>query len=159
MAMLPARGLPDDHDRRSTPRFPRGAAQALPPRPILITFDDGRLDSYRGADPVLEQYGFRATMFVITEPVERGNPFYLRWNELPKMRDSGRWDLQEHAGARHKIVRIDAAGTHGAFFANRMCADGNLETFAAYERRVRATRPRQRRLPRSSGRSTPTCSP
>ena len=28
----------------------------LPERPILITFDDGRLDSYRGADRVLERF-------------------------------------------------------------------------------------------------------
>ena len=34
-------------------RFLQGDAAGLPARPILITFDDGRLDSYRGADKVL----------------------------------------------------------------------------------------------------------
>jgi len=117
-------------------RFPGGSAKDLPSRPILITVDDGQLDSYRYADPILRQNGFRATMFVITDPVDRGNPFYLRWNELRKMRDSGRWDLQLHAGAMHKMVRIDAEGTQGAAYANRVWADGHLESFAAYERRV-----------------------
>ena len=52
------------------------------------------------------------------------------------MRDSGRWDLQLHAGAMHKMVRIDAKGTQGAAYANRIWADGRLESFAAYRRRV-----------------------
>jgi len=117
-------------------RFPGGSAKDLPSRPILITVDDGQLDSYRYADPILRQNGFRATMFVITDPVDRGNPFYLRWDELRMLRDSGRWDLQLHAGAMHKMVRIDAKGTQGAAYANRMWVDGHLEPFAAYERRV-----------------------
>ena len=69
-------------------------------------------------------------------PVDRGNPFYLRWDELRTLRDSGRWNLQLHAGAMHKMVRIDAEGTQGAAYANRMWADGHLESFGAYQRRV-----------------------
>jgi peptidoglycan/xylan/chitin deacetylase (PgdA/CDA1 family) len=117
-------------------RFPGGSAKDLPSRPILITVDDGQLDSYRYADPILRQNGFRATMFVITDPVDRGNPYYLRWDEFRALRDSGRWDLQLHAGAMHKMVRIDAEGTPGAAYANRMWSDGRLESFAAYQRRV-----------------------
>jgi peptidoglycan/xylan/chitin deacetylase (PgdA/CDA1 family) len=117
-------------------RFPGGSARDLPSRPILITFDDGQLDSYRYADPILKRFGFRATMFVITDPVDRRNPYYLRWDELRTMRDSGRWDLQLHAHAMHKMVRIDAQGTQGAAYANRMWTGGRLESFAAYEKRV-----------------------
>jgi hypothetical protein len=75
-------------------------------------------------------------MFVITDPVDRDNPYYLRWDEFRRLRDSGRWDLQLHAGAMHKMVRIDAAGTPGAAYANRQFVDGRLESFAAYRRRV-----------------------
>jgi peptidoglycan/xylan/chitin deacetylase (PgdA/CDA1 family) len=117
-------------------QFPGGSAKDLPSRPILITFDDGQLDSYRYADPILRQYGFRATMFVITDPVDKKNPYYLRWDELRTMRDSGRWDLQLHAGAMHTMVQIDGKGTQGAAYANRLWKDGRLESFAAYQRRV-----------------------
>src|SRR6185503_4715695 len=103
---------------------PGGSAKDLPSRPILITFDDGQLDSYRYADPILRRYGFRATMFVITDPVDKKNPYYLRW------------DLQLHAGAMHSMVRIDGKGTQGAAYANRLWKDGRLESFAAYQRRV-----------------------
>jgi poly-beta-1,6-N-acetyl-D-glucosamine N-deacetylase len=119
-------------------KFPGGSAKDLPSRPILITFDDGQLDSWRYADPILKRFGFRATMFVITDPVDRGNPYYLRWDEFRTLRDSGRWDLQLHAGAMHKMVRIDAKGTPGAAYANRQFVNGRLESFAAYQRRVTA---------------------
>jgi peptidoglycan/xylan/chitin deacetylase (PgdA/CDA1 family) len=118
-------------------RFPGGSAKDLPSRPILITFDDGQLDSYRYADPILRRHGFRATMFVITDPVDRGNPFYLRWDEFRGMRDSGRWDLQLHAGAMHKMVAI-GHGKQGAAYANRMWLGDRMESFAEYRRRVTA---------------------
>jgi peptidoglycan/xylan/chitin deacetylase (PgdA/CDA1 family) len=135
MAMLKAAGFhPITAEQYA--RYPGGSAKDLPSRPILITFDDGQLDSYRYADPILAKYGFRATMFVITDPVDEKNPYYLRWDELRGMRDSGRWDLQLHAGAMHKMVAVDAKGTAGAAYANRMWQDGRLESFAAYQRRV-----------------------
>ena len=43
----------------------------LPSRPILITFDDGRSDSWTGADQVLARYHMRATIFIITGRVSQ----------------------------------------------------------------------------------------
>jgi hypothetical protein len=37
----------------------------------------------------------------------------------------------------HRMVTIDAKGTKGAAYANRMFADGRLESMAAYQKRVR----------------------
>jgi hypothetical protein len=118
-------------------RFLRGDRRGLPQRPVLITFDDGRLDSFRGADRVLQRYGFRATMFVIPGAISRDNPFYLSWKELRGMEDSGRWDLQEHAGKGHYLVSYDAAGNTGPFYAfRRWTRSAGLETIADWEQRV-----------------------
>ena len=92
-------------------RFAGGDIAELPNRPILITFDDGLLDSYQGADAVLERYGLRATMFVITANADAAEPGYLSWPQLRAMAASGRWDLQEHAHAGH--VRIPPAPAAG----------------------------------------------
>ena len=43
---------------------------ALPEKPIVLTFDDGFADFYHEALPVLEQYGFPATLYVITAFVD-----------------------------------------------------------------------------------------
>jgi poly-beta-1,6-N-acetyl-D-glucosamine N-deacetylase len=118
-------------------RFLAGDSSDLPDRPILITFDDGRLDSYRGADKVLAEFGFRATMFVIAGSVEQGARFYLNWDELRRMAHSGRWDVQEHAGVQHLEIPYDAEGHKGPAYANRrMEEDGSLESFTEYRRRV-----------------------
>jgi hypothetical protein len=124
-------------DIRQYVRFRRGLRAGLPPRPILITFDDGRLDSYRGADRILARIGFRATIFVITDQVERKNPFYLTWDELHRMADSGRWDVQPHADKGHVRVAYDRRGRTAPFYAvRRYTHSGGREDFADYEERV-----------------------
>lgn len=41
--------------------------QALPRRPLLITFDDGYLDNYTNAYPILRRYKLPAVIFLITD--------------------------------------------------------------------------------------------
>ena len=118
-------------------RFRAGDTAGLPERPVLITFDDGRLDSYRGADRVLQQHHQRAVMYVITEPVRHGNAFHLSWQELHRMQASGRWDVQPHAHDGHHLVVRDGAGRTGPFYTNlRFTRSDGLESFADYTRRV-----------------------
>ncbi len=117
--------------------FQHGDFTRLPSRPILITFDDGRFDSYRGADSVLAREDFRATMFVITGPIADRNPFYLNWTELHRMRDSGRWDIQPHAYRGHVQVTVDSRGDQRPFYAmRRWLRSTGEETFSAFQRRV-----------------------
>jgi peptidoglycan/xylan/chitin deacetylase (PgdA/CDA1 family) len=108
----------------------------LPSRPILVTMDDGRLDSFRGADSVLERYGFRATMFVVAGfPASR---FYLQWSEIAAMSRSGRWDIQEHAGRQHYTVpyRRGSDVKAPAYAVRELEGGGSLESFLAYRNRV-----------------------
>lgn len=39
----------------------------LPDKPVILTFDDGYLDNYQNAFPVLQEYGFTGTFFIITD--------------------------------------------------------------------------------------------
>ena len=117
--------------------FRAGKTADLPLKPILLTFDDGRLDSYRGADKILQRYGMRATVFVITEEIEKANPFYTTWEELHAMRDSARWDIQPHAHAGHRTLATNVQGDHAPFYtARRYTTSGGVETLAQWEARV-----------------------
>lgn len=99
--------------------FVQGKRVELPPRPLLLTFDDGRLDSWTGADGILEQLGFSAVMFVDTGRVGGSEPEYLTWGELGTLEQSGRWDLQLHAGpnGHEQIHYAPGPNDYGAYYA------------------------------------------
>ena len=48
----------------------------LPPFAALITFDDGYLDNYSSAYPILRQHNFPALIFLTTEHIGTDAPFY-----------------------------------------------------------------------------------
>jgi peptidoglycan/xylan/chitin deacetylase (PgdA/CDA1 family) len=117
--------------------FRAGRGAPLPAKPILLTFDDGRLDSYRGADEVLKRMGMRASMFVSTGPIEDRDPAYLSWSELHRMADSGRWDIQPHAYHGYQKITVSADGTQAPFYAaRRYTRSQGREDLAAWEARV-----------------------
>jgi peptidoglycan/xylan/chitin deacetylase (PgdA/CDA1 family) len=122
---------------RQWAQFRAGRTAGLPAKPILLTFDDGRLDSYRGADAILERTGMRAAIFVITGEIDKRNPFYLTWAELHRMQDSGRWDVEPHAHDGHVVVPVSADGRRARFYAARgFSASQGRETLAGWEARV-----------------------
>jgi hypothetical protein len=119
--------------------FRAGRPLSLPPKPILLTFDGGRLDSYRGADDVLARYGMRAAMFVMTGAIESGDPTYLTWTELHRMAKSGRWDVEPRAHEGDREVTVAPDGTQAPYYAaRRYTRSQGQETLAAWEARVSA---------------------
>ena len=69
--------------------FVAGKPVDLPPRPLLITFDDARSDSFAGADSVLRDLDYNAVMFVDVGRVDEGHPEYLGWDELEGWKTAG----------------------------------------------------------------------
>jgi peptidoglycan/xylan/chitin deacetylase (PgdA/CDA1 family) len=51
--------------------------RALPPRPVIVTFDDGYRSVLEYGLPSLEQYGIPAAVFVCIEPVLRSQHFWF----------------------------------------------------------------------------------
>jgi peptidoglycan/xylan/chitin deacetylase (PgdA/CDA1 family) len=56
----------------------------LPPKPIVITVDDGFKSTFTLAYPVLKKYNFPATLFLYTNFIEK-NSYSLTWEEIRKM--------------------------------------------------------------------------
>ena len=70
--------------------------RALPTNPMVITFDDGYIDNYQSAFPILKQYGMIGTFFVLTGPPDANNPNYMTWDMLKEMSNGG-MDIQLHS--------------------------------------------------------------
>lgn len=56
----------------------------LPPKPVVITIDDGFKSNYTLAYPVLKKYNFPATLFIYTNFIEKNNGS-LTWEEIREM--------------------------------------------------------------------------
>jgi peptidoglycan/xylan/chitin deacetylase (PgdA/CDA1 family) len=110
----------------------------MPARPILITFDDARRDSFDLADPVLRRLGLKATMFVPTSRIHDDGPFFADWATIRKYAKTGRWDMQSHGHMAHDPIVVDAAGDRGMFLTNREWRPEleRLETFEEYRERI-----------------------
>ncbi len=108
----------------------RGDARRLPRRPILITFDDGRTDAMIQADPILDDTGMRATMFVIGEAASGQSFYYQAWDDLADSVASGRWELGNHTDALHHVE----PGSVSSALVSREPG----ETVGGYRERVRA---------------------
>ncbi|MFC2036518.1 polysaccharide deacetylase family protein [Chloroflexota bacterium] len=61
----------------------------LPPRPVILTFDDGYADAYTHAYPLLQRYGFSGTFFVISEPMDNQDPSFVSWDQVKEMHAGG----------------------------------------------------------------------
>jgi len=70
----------------------------LPDNPIILTFDDGYVDNYTNAFPILQKYGMIGTFFVLTGPADDGDPAYLSWDMIQEMSSAG-MDMQLHSRA------------------------------------------------------------
>jgi peptidoglycan/xylan/chitin deacetylase (PgdA/CDA1 family) len=55
----------------------RQSGGVLPPRSVIVTFDDGYRGVLDDALPILERYGIPATVFVSAEPVLTGQHFWF----------------------------------------------------------------------------------
>jgi peptidoglycan/xylan/chitin deacetylase (PgdA/CDA1 family) len=83
-----------------------------PSRPIVITFDDGYENFYQHAFPVLREFGFKATMFLVADKIgdDEASRFsdrssYLIWPEIERMRDWG-IDFQSHSVTHARLKNV-----------------------------------------------------
>lgn len=74
----------------------------LPPRPVLITFDDGSEGQWANAVPVLRRHGFRATFFVMTVVLDKP-----RWLSRAQVRALDRMGMTigSHTWDHHDVAR------------------------------------------------------
>lgn len=61
----------------------------LPDRAVAITVDDAYLSVYERAWPKLRALGYPFTLFVATDPVDRGIRGYMSWEQIRELHENG----------------------------------------------------------------------
>ncbi|MHB8792777.1 MAG: polysaccharide deacetylase family protein [Thermoleophilia bacterium] len=80
--------------------------EPLPPKPVMLTFDDGYVDNYQVTVPILEKYDFPATFYIITDLV--GTPEYMSWDQIVELDRKG-MDIGSHTVSHRDLVTLGAA--------------------------------------------------
>jgi peptidoglycan/xylan/chitin deacetylase (PgdA/CDA1 family) len=85
----------------------------LPPRPIIITFDDGYRSTYHTAWPVLQRYGFSATVFLVASLIGETNAWDVDERQEPLLDESEIREMQRggitfgsHTQSHRALTRI-----------------------------------------------------
>jgi peptidoglycan/xylan/chitin deacetylase (PgdA/CDA1 family) len=73
----------------------------VPKKSVVLTFDDGYKDNYTNMYPILKEFGFKATIFVITNTVDK-NSNYLTSDQLKEL-DANGIDIESHTSNHDKL--------------------------------------------------------
>jgi peptidoglycan/xylan/chitin deacetylase (PgdA/CDA1 family) len=66
----------------------------LPPRPVIITFDDGNLDNYTIAFPLMQKYGFTGVLYIVADRLQADG--YMNASQIQEMTAAG-WEVGSHS--------------------------------------------------------------
>src|SRR5581483_4148879 len=61
----------------------------LPPKPIILTFDDGYADQYEEVFPTLKDFHMVGTFFILVGPTDFNSAGYLSWDQILEMANNG----------------------------------------------------------------------
>lgn len=74
----------------------------LPSKPIVLTFDDGYIDFYLNAFPILRKYGFRSVSFIPTGLMNQG--YYMTWSQIKEIDASGLVAFEPHSVSHYNLA-------------------------------------------------------
>lgn len=123
--------------------------RGVPKRSVLITFDDGYLDNWVYAQPLLQKYGFKAVLFVVTSWVHDGpvrqrmgegsvpetpdhrtcseliaagesDRVILRWSEIQRMHEEGTFEFHSHTHTHTRWDKGDRAAEKNTLMAEEL---------------------------------------
>ena len=131
---------------------------ALDQRSVVVTFDDGWLDNYLYAYPVLKKYKINAVIFLITDRVEKASETFnsmadnvptheeskelinngeiykvaLNWQLINKMRESGLVEFYSHTRSHKKCDGITVEELRDELAGSKELIERRLEKSSPY---------------------------
>jgi peptidoglycan/xylan/chitin deacetylase (PgdA/CDA1 family) len=108
----------------------------LPPKTIVLTFDDGFQNFYTTAFPVLSEYNFTATVFLITDYCGKFNDWsgnlqafeprkLMSWNEIKELSKNG-IEFAAHSKTHLDLTRITIEKARREMVESKSAIENNL---------------------------------
>ena len=80
-------------------------------KPVIITFDDGYVDNFTYAYPILKKYGLKATIFMVSEQIDKQG--HLMGDQMAVMGDLV--SIQSHTADHRKLDSLSAEEIENEF--------------------------------------------
>jgi len=77
----------------------------LPNRPVVITFDDGNIDVYQNAFPIMREMGFVGTFYIVANRLQSN--YFVNAEQLQEMADDG-WEIGSHSMTHSDLTTDDS---------------------------------------------------
>lgn len=104
--------------------------QPLPQKPILITFDDGYRDNYENAYPILQKYGMTATIFLVSDFMDRFDN-YLTWQQVQELSEAG-FSMESHTLSHFELTALSPADLHLQLEGGKLATEWKTFQFVEY---------------------------
>lgn len=75
----------------------------LPPRPVLITFDDGDISVYTTAFPILQKYGLTGVVYIVGNYMDTEG--YMTAEQIKELVDAG-WEVGSHSRSHRDLRQL-----------------------------------------------------
>ncbi|MCD6138238.1 MAG: polysaccharide deacetylase family protein [Deltaproteobacteria bacterium] len=115
----------------------RRGSGVCPPKPIIITFDDGYRNFYSTAWPILKKHGFKATVFLVTKYVGGSNVWdrakgepeekLLNLDEIKTLSREG-VEFGSHGHNHQDLTGIPLSEVESDVMASKSVLEGALKT-------------------------------
>ncbi|MDH5606682.1 MAG: polysaccharide deacetylase family protein [Anaerolineae bacterium] len=102
----------------------------LPPRPVVITFDDGHLDNYTNALPILKAHDFTAVIYIVASRFNSEG--FVNVEQLEELIAAG-WEIGSHSYSHIDLTLDHSVANHEikqSRFDIAKVLDFDIRTFA-----------------------------
>jgi len=82
----------------------QGKLASLPPKPVVITIDDGHRSVYEVMAPMVEKLNWPMTLFIYPSAISNAS-YAMRWEQVKKLQDTGHFNVQSHTYWHPNLVR------------------------------------------------------
>ena len=109
-------------------------AGTVPPKTVALSFDDGYLDVAVHGLPILDERGFRATIFVAPAVTEgtasftwyRRQPPLLAWDDIMELDKQGTLDFEAHSLTHPNLAALDEESARHEILGSRLALESRL---------------------------------